>query len=203
MIFAILGAALGVAVALGFVPGLADLVTLAANASMSYADAIAKSVLTHLSAHDPHAGAILGVIVAVALPGLVSFALMIAAKLGVVLRRIAAALIVVGSLASLWFIPLDHALILIGLSLVVALIMLLATGVFVVAPLAGLSSAIATASILAIVHGTNTSIVAGSRALSKLSGFDSPLVWKALMLVVAVAGFAGAAVALVHPPHTL
>lgn len=199
MLFLILGIALGTATALGAIPFFSHVVLLASSDSLSIATHLSSLVMARLITHDRHLAQVLTILIGVAIPGLVSLVLMVAAKLGTKVRRAVAPLVVLASLASFMLLPFSQAMFMVGLSVVVGLIFFFVSGALIVAPLAAISAAMAVSSFRSLLEGSSPTIHAATLAMSQISHFDSPIFWKLVMLVVASAGFVGAFLTAFHP----
>ncbi len=140
----LIGAVLGVAIALGHVPFLAG----AARALADTALGIVGSAGTHLTDAVAKTGAPLRIIlgftslIAVIAPGVTTLLLVVAARGTLRLRAVAGLLLAVLGVASFFYHPAGVATGVVALALVVAGIAVVATGPLVAAPLAGLAGLI-------------------------------------------------------------
>jgi hypothetical protein len=140
----VIGAVLGIAVALGHVPFIAG----AARALAETALSIVSSGGTHLIHAVAKTGAPRRVIfgftalIAVILPGLTALLLVVAAKGTLRLRAVAGVVLAVLGVASFFYHPAGVATGVVTVALVVAAIAIAASGPLVAAPLAGLAGLI-------------------------------------------------------------
>jgi len=199
MIFVLLGIALGVAVSLGYIPVAAHAVDAATNAAVSFGQRLATSGVQHLSAHHPTLASALGVTLGVAMPGLVCLALISAAKFGLVIRRSASGLLLLAGIAAHFFLPAGQAFLISAGCVTLAALLFFATGALVVAPLSAVAAALAVGSVRVLLSGKNAAIESGVKTFAQLSHVADPRVWRIALIVVAWAGFVGAAAVALKP----
>jgi hypothetical protein len=199
MAFVIIGVIIGALAALGHIPGLGHVLGALSSAVVNDGLGVTTKISSHIAGHDPRLGLVIGVVLGVALPGMACMVLILAARAASSVRRGVGALILLIGLLGFFILPFAQALLVLILSLVVAALLTWVTGAVVVAPLSAIAAVLAVSYGRILLHGTNTTIAKGIVALGVLSHVNSPILWKVALLVVAWAGFVGAAMLVVRP----
>ena len=201
MLFILLGLALGTLVALGYIPLLAGPIASLSASLMSAANNLVVRGVHAVGVHSPRTAEVLGVCLGVALPGLVCLFLLLAAKLGVGLRRGVSVVLGVVAIGGFFVLPANQATVLAALAGGVAVIFSLASGFGVLTPIAALAGALAVSSGRVLLHGQSPEITKGVNTLVTLVPSTTPYEWHIVLLVLAWAGFVGAGLLVLSPLH--
>jgi hypothetical protein len=196
-IWLILGAAVGIAIALGRVPYLAGAGRDLADTSQRLVDSGAKHLIKDVASHGAPKRVILGLsgIVAVMLPGVTAVLLVVAAKASLRVRSIIALLTGLLGLASFFYEPHGKAIGVLVLALIVAGVTVALTGPLVAAPLAAAAALIGAEFLPSLMlvhrHVTQASVQAVHLAIFNKAG--APTWLQLVMLILAALPFGLAA----------
>jgi hypothetical protein len=193
-IWLVLGAAAGIAVALGKVPYVAGAAGSLADTGERIVGTAGLSIIDAAARHGTSQRVVEGVIavISILVPGVTALLLVYAARGTLRLRRLAGVVLVALGIGAYFYLPHGAATGVAALALVFALVALVATGPLVAAPLAGLAAMIAAGFLPRLVE-THSPVVgepvaALHRALFATSG--SPLWLRVAVLVVTALPFA-------------
>lgn len=200
MFFILIGLVVGTVAGLGVVPWLGHLTADVQASALSMGVRVLSDLIGHIDGVDPKLGRALGVVLGVALPGLVCLVLIVLAKTGLSVRRVVGAVIIALGIAGFFFLPAGEAVVGLVVALVITALFWLGSGLLIIAPLVALATALAISSARVLLNGTNHTVARGVRALGALSGFNAVEFWKIALLVVAWSGFVGALLYLFHHP---
>jgi hypothetical protein len=200
MFFILIGLAVGTVAGLGVVPWLGHLTADVQASTLAMGVRVLGDLIGHIDRADPKLGRALGVVLGVALPGLVCLALIVLAKTGLSVRRVVGVLIIALGIAGFFFLPAGEAVAGLVVSLVITALFWLGSGLLIIAPLVALATALAISSARVLLKGTNHTVARGVRALGTISGFNAVEFWRIALLVVAWSGFVGALLYLFHHP---
>lgn len=189
----LIGAGVGVAVALADVPFLAGAGHTLADTALSLVRGGGHRVVQGLSATGAGASIVLGVEAALAVlaPGITALLLVLAARGTLRLRAVAAVVVAVLGVASFFYHPAGVAAGTVTLALVIAAICVLATGPLVAGPLAGLAGLIGGTYLPRLWHRNgvgHSAIDAMHRAITGAPG--APVALRIGMLLLAMVPFA-------------
>lgn len=200
MFFIFIGLAVGTIAGLGVIPWLGSVTADVQASTLSMGVRVLGDLIGHISGVDPRLGQALGVVLGVALPGLICLFLIVLAKTGVRVRRVVGGGLLILGVLGFFFLPVGEALVGLVVSLIISVLFWLGSGLLIVAPLSALASALALSSARVLLRGSNPTILHGVRVLGSLSGFNAVEFWKAALLMVAWSGFVGALLYLFHHP---
>jgi hypothetical protein len=190
----LIGAVLGVAVAVGRVPYFAGAARALAETALRLVDSGGDDLIGHVARTGAPRRVVLGLsaFVAVLAPGLTALLLVLAARGTLRLRAVVGVLLAVLGVASFFYHPHGIATGVVVLALVVAGVAVVATGPFVAAPLAALAGLIGATYLPRLVTHSNrvehVAVEAMHRAVYARAG--DPTALRVALLVLAAVPFA-------------
>jgi len=192
MLWIAIGVAVGVLVAVGQLPVAADVAT----AGVELATTVAFAQLDRLVAAVPEQGAtamvVVAVVVAVLVPGLLAAGLLLLVRASVGLRRLAVLLLVAAGAVAAVMQPWPDGLLLGGGLLAVGVLVSVASGALLVAPLSAAATAVLVLHGRLLLSGEANEVNAGAYTLAETIGIGSVGSWQVLLVVVALLPTVGA-----------